>query len=235
MHFHLPKPLHGWREFAGEVGIIVIGVLIALGAEQVVETRHWKHVLDDYRAALHEEVAHNIATYSYRMAQDRCAEARTAELQYWVDSWRAGRPLAIHGAIGVPQSLMVFNGVWGSRSEEIASRMPLAEQLAYSKLYDRFAANEAHRLSERSVWLALDSYEGATQLTHDDLIRLQGLINEARYRQRTFDVNAVRYTSDAAALNIRAEPDPGWPTISGDLCKPLIIGRHSPPQPRAGA
>jgi hypothetical protein len=20
MHFHLPKPLHGWREFAGEVG-----------------------------------------------------------------------------------------------------------------------------------------------------------------------------------------------------------------------
>ena len=30
MHFHLPKPLHGWREFAGEVAIIVIGVLIAL-------------------------------------------------------------------------------------------------------------------------------------------------------------------------------------------------------------
>jgi hypothetical protein len=28
--FHLPKPLHGWRQFAGEVGIIVIGVLIGL-------------------------------------------------------------------------------------------------------------------------------------------------------------------------------------------------------------
>ncbi len=26
MHFHLPKPLHGWREFVGEVGIIVVGV-----------------------------------------------------------------------------------------------------------------------------------------------------------------------------------------------------------------
>lgn len=37
MHFHLPKPLHGWREFAGEVGIIVIGVLIALSAEQFAE------------------------------------------------------------------------------------------------------------------------------------------------------------------------------------------------------
>lgn len=40
MHLHLPKPLHGWRAFAGEVGIIVLGVLIALGAEQLVETIH---------------------------------------------------------------------------------------------------------------------------------------------------------------------------------------------------
>ena len=40
MHFHLPKPLHGWREFAGEVGIIVIGVLIALGADQLLNDWH---------------------------------------------------------------------------------------------------------------------------------------------------------------------------------------------------
>lgn len=37
MHLHLPKPMHGSREFVGEVGIIVIGVLIALGAEQGLE------------------------------------------------------------------------------------------------------------------------------------------------------------------------------------------------------
>lgn len=42
MHFHLPKPLHGWREFTGEVGIIVIGVLIALAAQQMVETWQWR-------------------------------------------------------------------------------------------------------------------------------------------------------------------------------------------------
>ena len=32
MHISVPKPLHGWRQFTGEVGIIVIGVLIALAA-----------------------------------------------------------------------------------------------------------------------------------------------------------------------------------------------------------
>lgn len=56
MHFHLPKPLHGWREFAGEVGIIVIGVLIALGAEQVVETVHWRHVAEAGRESVGEEI-----------------------------------------------------------------------------------------------------------------------------------------------------------------------------------
>ena len=40
MHVHLPKPLHGWRAFVGEVGIIVLGVLIALAAEQLVQNGH---------------------------------------------------------------------------------------------------------------------------------------------------------------------------------------------------
>jgi hypothetical protein len=39
MHFRLPKPLHGWREFVGEVGIIVIGVRIALGAEPGIHNK----------------------------------------------------------------------------------------------------------------------------------------------------------------------------------------------------
>ena len=57
MHFHLPKPLHGWREFAGEVGIIVIGVLIALGAEQVVETLSWHVHVGQAEAAMRTELS----------------------------------------------------------------------------------------------------------------------------------------------------------------------------------
>jgi hypothetical protein len=56
MHFHLPKPLHGWREFAGEVGIIVVGVLIALGAEQVVERFHEHAQLRQSEARMTAEI-----------------------------------------------------------------------------------------------------------------------------------------------------------------------------------
>ena len=37
MHLHVPKPLHTWREFIGKVGIIVLGLLSALCAEQLIE------------------------------------------------------------------------------------------------------------------------------------------------------------------------------------------------------
>jgi hypothetical protein len=56
MHFHLPKPLHGWRELFSEVGIIVIGVLIALGAEQLVEAWQWREKVQIARTAIRFEL-----------------------------------------------------------------------------------------------------------------------------------------------------------------------------------
>lgn len=52
MHVHLPKPMHGWRAFFGEVGIIVLGVLIALGAGQAAEAIHQAHQRTELREAL---------------------------------------------------------------------------------------------------------------------------------------------------------------------------------------
>lgn len=58
--FHLPKPLKEWREFAGEVAIIVIGVLIALAAGQVVQSWHWRHRVNDVRDPLGVEATDNL-------------------------------------------------------------------------------------------------------------------------------------------------------------------------------
>jgi hypothetical protein len=59
MHIHLPKPLHGWREFVGEVGIIVIGVLLALGAEQAIEALHHRSQVHEMTDKLHAESVEN--------------------------------------------------------------------------------------------------------------------------------------------------------------------------------
>ena len=76
MHFHVPKPLHGWREFAGEVGIIVLGVLIALGAEQLVESLHWRAEVRDAKSAIHQDMAQSNRVFAYRVAAHDCVARR---------------------------------------------------------------------------------------------------------------------------------------------------------------
>lgn len=81
MHFSLPKPLHGWRQFAGEVGIIVIGVLIALGAEQLVTSLHWHREVRETDQRLVREMAMNLSNAYERFAIDPCLRPRLAELR----------------------------------------------------------------------------------------------------------------------------------------------------------
>jgi len=51
VHFPLPKPLHGWRHLAGEVGIIVLGVLIALDAQQLAQNVQQRSEANEARRA----------------------------------------------------------------------------------------------------------------------------------------------------------------------------------------
>ncbi|MGN6154693.1 MAG: hypothetical protein ACTHN4_03050 [Sphingomicrobium sp.] len=80
MHFHVPKPLHGWREFAGEVGIIVVGVLIALAGEQLVESLHWRAEVRDAKAALRQDMAQTNRVFAYRVAAHDCVARRLSRI-----------------------------------------------------------------------------------------------------------------------------------------------------------
>ena len=51
MDIHKPKPWHGRSEFLKEIGTIVIGVLIAIGGEQLVEMLHWRAVMATLRGS----------------------------------------------------------------------------------------------------------------------------------------------------------------------------------------
>jgi hypothetical protein len=80
MHFRLPKPLHGWRAFAGEVGIIVLGVLIALGFGQIVEQWQWHRQVVTTRDALATELATTANQAAERLAMETCFRDRIGEL-----------------------------------------------------------------------------------------------------------------------------------------------------------
>ena len=60
MHFHLLKPVHGWRAFAGEVAVIVLGVLIALFAQQLAQSFDNRSSAQAARDNIRAELAVNI-------------------------------------------------------------------------------------------------------------------------------------------------------------------------------
>ncbi len=222
MHFHLPKPLHGWREFAGEVGIIVVGILIALAGEQLVETLHWRSQVRDFREALRTETKFNLGTYQFRMNENGCVRARLDELQRWHDSWTAGHPLKLRAPIGIPTSLIVNNSAWQSRDADVMSHMGLDEKIEFGLIQTEFANSEVHRLDERAAWLELADYDGATELDHRDLMRLQGLITRARLRDRRLTDNTLRFFKRAAKMGLEPELDPTWPPPDPQICRPIL-------------
>lgn len=102
MQFHLPKPLRGWREFVGEVGIIVVGVLIALGAEQLVDNWHWRNTVKAQKAAFDEDVSGMWESMSARMVVQGCLDKRLNELKVVFQRYDRGLPLGIIAPIGRP-------------------------------------------------------------------------------------------------------------------------------------
>jgi hypothetical protein len=77
MDVHKPKRWHGWREFAKEVGTIVLGVLIAIGLEQTVEALHHRDQVSDMTRKLRQESIENrrVIAYDLRVCRAQIAAA----------------------------------------------------------------------------------------------------------------------------------------------------------------
>ena len=56
------NPPNGWRAVAWELGIVTLGVLIALGAQQWADERTWRAKVEKSKAALRDELSEH---YSY--------------------------------------------------------------------------------------------------------------------------------------------------------------------------
>ena len=168
MHIHLPKPLHGWREFAGEVGIIVLGVLIALGAEQLIQTIHSQQEVAEFRSAVDLELATTLAAYRYRLDQEPCVKRRLGELRKWLDASRAGTTLAPAGEIGRPSLYGFLTSVWKSSSPNVMNNLSLGTRERYAALYDFVELVDGQLDQEAEIWRSLNAFNGTSQLSPED-------------------------------------------------------------------
>ena len=101
MHIHLPKPLHGWRALFNEVGVIVLGILIALALEQLIESIHEKRIAAEARESVKAEARENLVWIEQREKREICIRRRLTELDDLLQLARAGVATPLVHYLGV--------------------------------------------------------------------------------------------------------------------------------------
>jgi hypothetical protein len=87
MKLSMLRPLEGWRAFAGEVGVVVLGVLLALGAQEIAETFDDRREAAATRESLTNEIEESLAVLELRKAAQPCIDRRLGELRAIVNEW----------------------------------------------------------------------------------------------------------------------------------------------------
>jgi hypothetical protein len=157
MDIHKPKPWHGGRELLKEIGTIVIGVLIALGAEQTVEWLHRQNEVAEAREALKDEMGRNATYMMLNTAEAPCVKADLDRVAAWINGgppphWNPGR-------LGV-----LDTSVWDEARTSAVPLMPFKQRIAYDRFYAAVANRQDTSRRERDEFAGLARYSGQTQV-----------------------------------------------------------------------
>ena len=182
MHFHLPKPLHGWREFLHEIAIIVLGVLIALGLEQMVTSSHDRAGASETRASIRGEIADNLKMTLRRQRTEICVQRRLREIAAFLDATAEGQHSLRPTWIGAPYAPLAGEAAF--KSAQSAGKfflLPQGEQQRIDVFYVDGADFNEQNTREWYDWAQLRSLTTpGTQLTESEITRLRQALQDAR-------------------------------------------------------
>ena len=207
MDVRLPKPLHGWRAFVGEVGVIVLVVLIALAAQELVQDLQWRSEVKETRQALDAELGHNLEFFNYEMSLRPCVQGRLNELEFIVDREKEGKTVSIKRDFSPPLNENLRFAVWDSATGEAKSHMPLRVKLQYAMLYDIFHGYQRLREVDIHEWNELADLDLSEQLSESDAHNAKIAIKHLRFLYSVLPGYASLLQRSASPLHIRAYND----------------------------
>ena len=205
MDLHLPKPIHGWRAFIGEVGIIVLGVLIALGFGQLAETIHEGTIAAQARDAVRAEVRENLWWLDYRRLREPCIRRRLAELDDLLARARRGESTPLVHRIGILPHAKITTLRWQANAQ--AGRTSLFsgdEQRMLGNMYyttDQFMQSQSE---EEITWSKMRFIQGLRQFAPADVHDLSIFLAEAHNQNFIILLSLYRAHQWAGRLGLTA-------------------------------
>jgi len=146
-----PKPWHDWRNDGRELAIVVIGVLIALLAQQLVQDWEWKaKVAAAERAMRHEMLWDNGPQLYQRAAMHPCAVQRLDAIRAAVETGKPrGQVTTLIDSYWAPYFSYDTIARDAANTSDVASHMPADTMDLYAIVYTQMAPMT--RNSEREV------------------------------------------------------------------------------------
>ena len=230
MHIHVPKPIHGWKQFFNEVFVIVVGIAIALTGEQLLETWREHHLADKSLGAIEDELEVNLGRMKARIDTAGSIDRRLNEIAAYIEA-PAGtkRPTWV----GRPQFwTMQTSAAEAARSYGSLTVLPRDEQMAISTVYGSMAQFADIERDEQWAWAELRSITEDRDLSDSDKASLRQALQRARFAAWVLQVSAEQSIDEAKLLHIAPAKIGG---ASSSVCIPMTTPFEQAAQESSGA
>ena len=220
MRVKVPKPLHGWREFAGEVGIIVLGVIIALALGQAAQAWQWHENVKTARTSIQREMAFDLAFFADRLRIAKCVDRHLADAGQRLEAVATrGETPPSNANLESPGRLILVGDYDAQEAADNLVHFPPAELSALGVLYDQARFMSEWTEKEDTAWNELELLsKGGTKLGAFDVAMLRRDLQIAKNYERLTLINARRQIDRGKALGVA--PGPPRADYLAYMCEP---------------
>jgi hypothetical protein len=223
MKQRFPKPLEGWRSFVGEVGVVVLGVLIALAAGESLKRVEQRQLTREALVNIRAEVAEALGSMAARMASQPCVDRRIDEIAAALSAADLGETTRPFSWVGRPPFLLMSDARWDTASKSGATfLLNPDEQAQFSFIYSGISDFVGHARQEQAAWAQLRSLTEMRHLEAPQRAFLTQALQTARLASFRMNLLYIQRTEAAKKLGIMPKPDPL--PVSPSIC----IDRDTP-------
>lgn len=202
---HGKKKIRNWRDFIKEVGTIVLGVVIALAADELVDNWNWKNEVSIIEDSLNDELAGSLFAAAERIKISECQRQTLDALDDLADKSQ--------GKLMLRNKPVSRNRVWASAAWDAAvasgaiAHMPHDTRNDYATLFSFVHLFQALNLRQQELWASVNAYRRERPFTETSRDRFVENVAQLRSLTETMNGAAQQFVQRAKPLNIPLDPN----------------------------
>ena len=218
--------IRNWRMLLIELAIVVVGVGLALAAQQTADWLRWESEVARAREVIATELARNLGNATLRLKQLDCIDKRLDELAFTLDAAAKTGILPPLGAIGTPPRSIFPTGAWeGVMASQTATHFSREDLARLASLYKWVQRLEEFSTREADAWSELHTMTGpGRRLDSASEAALRQALSQARSVHQLMGLMSLNLFRNARLQNLpfnRSDLDTIQSVVSPAMCAPI--------------